>query len=162
MWELVAKATANNELGIAAKVAPRSPFEDQRKDRIICVYTADFNDKADVGRVLQRLRELRLVETKGRLVYYKPGESHPQQLPWMSDEGKQLTDAVRCVHVHWYFVRKHMGGQRLDLQLQGHLLMAGESRGIWFEPCVIPISSGNRCYGGYCNKYRAQGRGMEK
>ncbi|PNY25436.1 Uncharacterized protein TCAP_04625, partial [Tolypocladium capitatum] len=72
MWKLVAKATANNELGIAAKVAPRSPFEDPRKDRIICVYTADFRDKADVGRVLQRLRELRLVEAKGRLVYYKP------------------------------------------------------------------------------------------
>ncbi|POR36480.1 Uncharacterized protein TPAR_03325 [Tolypocladium paradoxum] len=72
MWGLVAKATANNELGIAAKVAPRSPLEDRRKDRLICVYTADFKDKADVGRVLQRLRELRLVEAKGRLVYYKP------------------------------------------------------------------------------------------
>ena len=80
MWELVARATANNELGIAAKVAPRPPFEDQTKDRIICVYTADFKDKADVGRVLQELRELKLVEAKGRLVYYKPGESHLQPL----------------------------------------------------------------------------------
>ncbi|KAL7923184.1 DUF1917 domain-containing protein [Trichoderma austrokoningii] len=72
MWEIVAKATANNELGIAAKVAPRSPLEDPRRDRLLCIYTADFRDKADVGRVLQRLRELRLVESRGRPIYYKP------------------------------------------------------------------------------------------
>lgn len=75
-WELVAKATANNELGIAAKVAPRAPDQDQRKDRLICVYTMDFHDKADVGRVLRRLRELRLVESRARPIYYKPGESN--------------------------------------------------------------------------------------
>ncbi|KAL6804467.1 DUF1917 domain-containing protein [Trichoderma sp. SZMC 28012] len=72
MWEIVAKATANNELGIAAKVAPRSPLEDPRKDRILCIYTSDFSDKADVGRVLQKMRELKLVEARGRPIYYKP------------------------------------------------------------------------------------------
>ncbi|EGR48871.1 uncharacterized protein TRIREDRAFT_22168 [Trichoderma reesei QM6a] len=72
VWEIVAKATANNELGIAAKVAPRSPLEDPRKDRLLCVYTADFTDMADVGRVLQKLRELKLVEARGRPIYYKP------------------------------------------------------------------------------------------
>ncbi|KAF5022757.1 hypothetical protein F66182_5172 [Fusarium sp. NRRL 66182] len=75
VWEIVAKATANNELGIAAKVAPRPVDGDSRKDRLICVYTTDFADKVDVGRVLQKLRELRLVETRGRPIYYKPGES---------------------------------------------------------------------------------------
>ncbi|KAL7803818.1 DUF1917 domain-containing protein [Trichoderma aethiopicum] len=86
VWEIVAKATANNELGIAAKVAPRSPLEDPRKDRLLCVYTADFADKADVGRVLQKLRELKLVEARGRPIYYKPdaftyiGISHGN--PW--------------------------------------------------------------------------------
>ncbi|KAF4345765.1 hypothetical protein FBEOM_234 [Fusarium beomiforme] len=75
VWEIVAKATANNELGIAAKVAPRPANEDSRKDRLICVYTTDFADKADVGRVLRKLRELRLVEARGRPIYYKPGES---------------------------------------------------------------------------------------
>lgn len=74
-WALVAKATAANELGIAAKVAPRSPLDDARRDRLICVYTADFQDRADVGRVLQRLRRLRLVEARSRAIYYKPGES---------------------------------------------------------------------------------------
>ncbi|PWI72545.1 hypothetical protein PCL_11168 [Purpureocillium lilacinum] len=71
-WAILAHATANNELGIAAKVAPRPQSDDPRRDRLICVYTADFHDKADVGRVLQRLRELRLVESKGRVLYYKP------------------------------------------------------------------------------------------
>jgi len=68
----VAKSTADNELGIAAKVAPRSETEDPRKDRLVCVYTADFSNKADVGRVLQKLRELKLVEVRVRPIYYKP------------------------------------------------------------------------------------------
>ncbi|KAF7545655.1 hypothetical protein G7Z17_g9004 [Cylindrodendrum hubeiense] len=72
VWEIVAKATANNELGIAAKVLPRPPFDDPRKDRLICVYTSDFKDRADVTRVLQKLRELKLVEARGRPIYYKP------------------------------------------------------------------------------------------
>ncbi|KAM0427195.1 hypothetical protein ACHAPT_007622 [Fusarium lateritium] len=72
VWDIVAKATANNELGIAAKVAPKPVDEDSRRDRLICVYTTDFTDKADVGRVLQRLRELRLVEARRRPIYYKP------------------------------------------------------------------------------------------
>ncbi|CCF47048.1 hypothetical protein CH063_04028 [Colletotrichum higginsianum] len=74
VWRVISKATANNELGIAAKVAPWNPHTDPtgRKDRIVCVYTADFGDKADVTRILQKLRELRLVETMGRPIYYKP------------------------------------------------------------------------------------------
>ncbi|KAH7015126.1 hypothetical protein EDB80DRAFT_327007 [Ilyonectria destructans] len=72
VWEIVAKATAKNELGIAAKVLPRPVLEDPRKDRLICVYTSDFKDKADVARVLQKLRELKLVEARGRPIYYKP------------------------------------------------------------------------------------------
>lgn len=72
VWAIVAKSTADNELGIAAKVAPRSETEDPRKDRLVCVYTADFSNKADVGRVLQKLRELKLVEVRVRPIYYKP------------------------------------------------------------------------------------------
>lgn len=75
VWEIIAKATANNELGIAAKVAPKSPLEDPRKDRLICIYTSDFYDKPDVGRVLQKLRALRLVEARSKQIYYKPGKN---------------------------------------------------------------------------------------
>lgn len=88
IWEIVAKATAANELGIAAKVAPKSETEDSRKDRLICIYTSDFTDKADVGRVLQKLRELKLVETRSRAIYYKPGECIVTP-SWDSADGEQ-------------------------------------------------------------------------
>ncbi|EEY23609.1 conserved hypothetical protein [Verticillium alfalfae VaMs.102] len=71
VWGLVAKATANNELGIAAKVAPRSD-DTGRKERLICVYTADFRDMADVTRVLRGLQDLGVVETMKKAIYYKP------------------------------------------------------------------------------------------
>ena len=74
LWAAVARATAANELGIAAKVMPRQGDDDHRKERVIAVYTVDFSDVGDVARVLRKLRELRLVETRGKPVYYKPGE----------------------------------------------------------------------------------------
>lgn len=87
IWGLVARATANNELGIAAKVAPKPDTLDQRKDRLICVYTKDFTDKQDVFRVVQSLRELRLVEARSRPIYYKPGKStEPKQVANMTKD----------------------------------------------------------------------------
>jgi hypothetical protein len=71
VWEKVARATANNELGIAAKVETRV---EQEKARLICVYTRDFRDKDDVARVLNRMRELELVRPGGRQIYYKSGQ----------------------------------------------------------------------------------------
>ncbi|KAK5625559.1 hypothetical protein RRF57_001275 [Xylaria bambusicola] len=70
VWESVAKATANNELGIAAKVATKSHL-DQRTERLICVYTADFSDISDVTRVARKLKQLGII--KGKPIYYKPG-----------------------------------------------------------------------------------------
>lgn len=72
VWEIVAKATANNELGIGAKVAAKSNV-DRRIERLICVYTADFSDMKDVIRVAERLKELGLLKKK--TLYYKPGQS---------------------------------------------------------------------------------------
>ncbi|KAI1181011.1 hypothetical protein F4777DRAFT_527897 [Nemania sp. FL0916] len=69
VWEVIAKATANNELGIAAKVAPKYNV-DQRTERLICVYTADFSDTKDVTRVAEKLKQLGLIKT--RPLYYKP------------------------------------------------------------------------------------------
>lgn len=66
VWGKVARATANNELGIAAKISPR---EDPDRHRLVCVYTHDFNDKDDVARVLKRLKELGLV--RQRQICYK-------------------------------------------------------------------------------------------
>ena len=107
VWEIVAKATAHNELGIAAKVAPRSPLEDPRKDRLLCVYTADFTDRADVGRVLQKLRELKLVEARGRPIYYKPGK-----FPLLPRRHvlRPLTDTHSKMHSHILASRMAMRG----------------------------------------------------
>ncbi|KAI0453953.1 hypothetical protein F5B21DRAFT_266419 [Xylaria acuta] len=69
VWEVIAKATAHNELGIAAKVAPKSNV-DQRTERLICVYTADFSDTKEVTRVAKKLKQLGLVKNKP--LYYKP------------------------------------------------------------------------------------------
>ncbi|KAI0893165.1 DUF1917-domain-containing protein [Annulohypoxylon nitens] len=85
VWYTVAKATANNELGIGAKVAPRRT-NDGRTERLICVYTADFSDTADVRRVAEKLKKLGLITANDRPLYYKPdvytylGIAH--QNPW--------------------------------------------------------------------------------
>lgn len=68
MWSKVARATANGELGIAAKISPR---EEPDRQRLVCIYTRDFNDKDDVARVLKRLKELGLVRQKQ--ICYKTG-----------------------------------------------------------------------------------------
>ncbi|AEO67752.1 1aa27437-0e3f-49f3-828c-21c5fee6622b [Thermothielavioides terrestris] len=68
VWAKVARATANNELGVSAKVETRV---DSQKARLICVYTRDFRDKDDVARVLNRLRQLELVSPGGKQIYYK-------------------------------------------------------------------------------------------
>ena len=82
-WAAVARATAKNELGIAAKVEPRPDpstqylpggVEYQQQQRLICVYTVDFADVADVRRVARRLRELGLVPPRGKPLFYKPGQ----------------------------------------------------------------------------------------
>ena len=76
-WSKIAKATANNELGLAAKVAAAvSDEEDPNKARLICIYTDDFEDKKDVKRVCQRLAALGFVNGtgatgEGRAIYYK-------------------------------------------------------------------------------------------
>lgn len=74
VWERVATATARNELGIAAKVAPREERGSAR-ERLVCVYTYDFRDRDDVARVLHRLRQLELVRDRaaGKPIYYKAG-----------------------------------------------------------------------------------------
>ena len=75
IWSLVATATAEGELGQAAKVAT-DDGSGNVAPRLICVYTADFSDKEDVKRVLERLVHMGLVKKKGpmgeeRGIYYK-------------------------------------------------------------------------------------------
>lgn len=74
VWSIVAHNTATGELGMAAKVASWNVESDDRTSRVICVYTKDFTDLDDVGRVLRKLRDLGLVTARGRAIYYKCGK----------------------------------------------------------------------------------------
>lgn len=64
-WRLVVEGVVNNRLGPTAKVAPDDGTD---KARLICVYTKDFRDKADVLRVLQELASMGLAK---KPIYYK-------------------------------------------------------------------------------------------
>ena len=72
-WSLIADATARNELGIGAKIATYDGHNGEY-DRVICVYTANFNDLDDVTRVLKKLAEMSLV-SKAKHIRYKTGMS---------------------------------------------------------------------------------------
>ncbi|KAJ7636790.1 hypothetical protein FB45DRAFT_1056072 [Roridomyces roridus] len=67
-WARIAHATANNRLGTSAAVATGS--QDGGHCRLVCVYTRDFTDEADVQRVLRELDRMGLVP-KGRGLQYK-------------------------------------------------------------------------------------------
>ena len=74
-WSIIARGTLAGELGHAAKVATDGASA-EKKARLICVYTHDFEDTADVKRVLESLEGMGLVKKKGpmgdeRGIYYK-------------------------------------------------------------------------------------------
>ncbi|KAL4810129.1 hypothetical protein BDV18DRAFT_53238 [Aspergillus unguis] len=79
-WKAVAEATMNGHLGIAAKVATDGGSDAdagtghgnwQNRARLLAVYTRDYEDHADVKRVLRKLVELNLVKKGERPIYYK-------------------------------------------------------------------------------------------
>ena len=73
IWADVARSTWNGRLGYAAKVAVSDAAKAKGygpKEHLICIYTKDFEDKADVRRVLEGLRDLGILKgSKG--IYYK-------------------------------------------------------------------------------------------
>lgn len=68
VWGIVSRATANGELGSAAKVAP-NPGADSRQPRLICIYNDDFTDMVAVQRIVKKLKDFGLVGQRG--IYYK-------------------------------------------------------------------------------------------
>ena len=71
VWERIRQATEIGGLGIAAKVSTSRPSGYKSPDHVICVYTYDFRDKANVGEGLKRLREIGIT---GKL-YYKSDQA---------------------------------------------------------------------------------------
>ncbi|MFB0522822.1 MAG: putative phosphothreonine lyase domain-containing protein, partial [Candidatus Bathyarchaeia archaeon] len=50
VWKRVKRATEAGRLGIEAKVSTSRPSGYKSTDHVICVYTRDFRDKADVAK----------------------------------------------------------------------------------------------------------------
>jgi Domain of unknown function (DUF1917) len=72
-WPAIAGATVVGFLGIAAKVSTAAHPRNADGKHVICVYTADCQDRADVARVLAMLRELGY---SGRLAYKEDGMTY--------------------------------------------------------------------------------------
>jgi len=81
IWRIIAQATWDGKLGVAAKVATKPDGQEaceRAAQRLICIYTYDFSDEDDVKRVLLSMRELGLLDNRGddhpeaaRAIYYK-------------------------------------------------------------------------------------------
>ncbi|KAJ5820127.1 hypothetical protein N7474_005718 [Penicillium riverlandense] len=71
VWGTVAQALEDGRLGDIAKVAPDDGSGDGGQARLICVYTANYEDKEDVKRVLNGLVDVGLVNADQRPIYYK-------------------------------------------------------------------------------------------
>ena len=71
VWSKIAKGTLEGKLGVAAKVATDAGNGDEI--RLICAYTKDFSNREDIKRVLNSLRDLKLVGGKSDAlqIYYK-------------------------------------------------------------------------------------------
>jgi hypothetical protein len=67
-WHLIAHATADGKLGQTSKVATWDP---SKSHVLICIYTPDFNDVAQIKRVLQCLLGLGLKSLANKTIYYK-------------------------------------------------------------------------------------------
>jgi hypothetical protein len=63
VWAKIKHATADGRLGDSAKAATAKPNPNASNPalKVICVYTYDWTDTADVGRIRQELRELGIV-----------------------------------------------------------------------------------------------------
>ncbi|KAJ5624142.1 hypothetical protein N7510_000451 [Penicillium lagena] len=70
VWSTVVQAMEDGRLGDTAKVAP-DDGSGGGQARLICVYTANYEDKEDVKRVLNGLVDVGLVNVDQRPIYYK-------------------------------------------------------------------------------------------
>lgn len=73
VWRTVAQATWDGHLGMTAKVATLEASDDKKPERLVCIYTHDFANVADVQYVLSAMRDLGLVQdhSAAKTIYYK-------------------------------------------------------------------------------------------
>lgn len=86
VWRLVAEATAAGKLGPTSKVGTWEP-DNLTQGTLICVYTYDFSDLADLKRVLRTLIENGITRQDARTYYKCDAYTH---LNIMSDNPYKL------------------------------------------------------------------------
>ena len=69
VWKRVVGAVIEGKLGTAAKIATDS--DGGKGTRLICIYTKDFSDEADVKRVVLQLQKMDLLPKNGYSIHYK-------------------------------------------------------------------------------------------
>jgi hypothetical protein len=90
VWRVVARHTALNDLGIAAKVACGDPTAPADTLRLICVYTKDFSNMEDVYRVALKMKKLGLITTTERPIYYKCGQFDSLACSFVTNEIRRI------------------------------------------------------------------------
>ncbi len=72
VWGKIKKATERGKLGFASKVstAKSNPNAKNPDSKVICVYTYDWTDEADVRRIRHELRKIGII----RKIPYKSDE----------------------------------------------------------------------------------------
>lgn len=77
VWLEIKRATEEGELGGSSKVATAkpSPLSKNKDEVVICVYTYDWTDVADVRRIRQGLRNLGITQ---RIAYKTDEDTHGQ------------------------------------------------------------------------------------
>lgn len=61
-WKKITEGTENGNLGEAAKVSTKLQSISYDNVYLICVYTQDFNDKVEILRVRESLRDLGFID----------------------------------------------------------------------------------------------------
>jgi hypothetical protein len=85
-WRRIRDATSEGCLGVSARVSTAKPNPDSRDDRtVIYVYTADWEDEADVWRVRELLRSLGIEQ---RIGYKRNIETYKGDY---SENGRKVT-----------------------------------------------------------------------
>ena len=101
IWAAIKQATEAGQLGGSAKVATAkpNPYATDPNTKVICVYTYDWTDEADVRRILNELRALGIT----------------QKIPYKTDTDT-LQDKYRVTGHRWiskYFELKKLSHSRL-------------------------------------------------
>ncbi|MFX0094347.1 MAG: putative phosphothreonine lyase domain-containing protein [Candidatus Hodarchaeota archaeon] len=92
IWRKIKKSTEKGELGDCSKVSTKKPLKitKDHTQKVICVYTYDWTDQADVMRIRENLREIGITQ---KIVYKTNEDTLKGRYVWKGD-----------TNIHKYFL----------------------------------------------------------